>query len=116
MSAPCRCPTCGQLTQPGAERFDAETGTLTNGTQSIYLTPTEGRIAEKLLANRGRLVTRASLYDAMYWDRGEADEPGSKNIDVNLAKVRHKFEAIGLSVQSFYLRGVMVPLERKAAA
>ena len=118
MSTPCRCPTCGQIAPPGIERFDVETGILTNGRETVYLSPTLGRIAEKLLANRGRMVTRGALYEAMYWDRGEAGEPISKNVDVQLAQVRKKFATIGLEVKSFYERGVMVPLaaQRKADA
>jgi DNA-binding response OmpR family regulator len=76
--------TCGQLIfEPGSLR-------LMSGTHKIHISRTEGVILEKLIRNPGKVVSYASLSEAIWGD----DFPeASGSIKVHIRHLRQKLEA-----------------------
>jgi two-component system OmpR family response regulator len=53
----------------------------------VSLTPREYALVEMLALNRGKLITRAALYDHLF---GEDDDSLSNLMDVHVSNVRKK--------------------------
>jgi len=84
-------------TPPGAEhhvqigdvRIDLRTRTVDRTGTTVHLTRTEWAILEVLVRNRGRLVTRQHLLDAVW---GTTDRKDTSYLRVYLAQLRRKLE------------------------
>jgi DNA-binding winged helix-turn-helix (wHTH) protein len=57
----------------GEFRFEAASGTLWRGTELVALTPKAASVLRRLLAERGRLVTKDALLDAAWPDTAVGD-------------------------------------------
>ena len=65
------------------------------GLQVIPLTPKEQIIANLLLSNKFKVVTKERIYSAIYQTTSEGDCPDIKIIDVLVCKMRAKLRASG---------------------
>jgi two-component system cell cycle response regulator CtrA len=79
------------------------------------LTPSQIRVLAALVEARGRMITRAGLLAAAYYDRAPSDWPEIKIVDVYICKIRKALEQIesGIEVRTLWGRGfrAIVPEE-----
>jgi len=69
-------------------------GALTYGGQKIELTKNEYRILLTLMQNKGKIVSREKLMDALWQTDAFVDE---NTLTVNVGRLRKKLDAIGLT-------------------
>lgn len=62
----------------------------------VALTQQEARVLGALMRHTRQPVTREALLGAIVWDRGDADEPDIKIVDVYICKVRAKLRGKGV--------------------
>lgn len=78
----------------GGGILNVSDGTLTAGGQKIELTRNELKILQTLLENRGKTVSRENLMARLWESDAFVDE---NTLSVNIARLRKKLEAAGLS-------------------
>jgi two-component system phosphate regulon response regulator PhoB len=66
-------------------RMDREACRVTRSGRDIQLAPTEYRLLEMLLANKGRLLSRSQLIDRVWGHDEEIDE---RTVDVHIGRLR----------------------------
>lgn len=71
----------------GEVQIDLGNRTVRKGGALVPLTPREYALVEMLALNRGKLITRAALYDHLF---GEDDDSLSNLMDVHVSNVRKK--------------------------
>lgn len=71
----------------GNVRIDTVSRSVTRSGQAVSLTATEYSLVELLILNRGKLVTRAMIYDHLF---NEDDDSLSNLVDVHVSRVRKK--------------------------
>lgn len=69
------------------------------------LTPSEEIIARLLRSRSPNLVTRETLFAALYAFRSEGDEPEIRSVDVLLSHARKRLSAVGITVENEWGRG-----------
>ncbi|MBW3574785.1 MAG: winged helix-turn-helix domain-containing protein [Actinobacteria bacterium] len=81
-------------------------GVLRVGDDWVSLSPLEARLTSLLLKKMGAVVSREALARAG-WPAG----PGARNtLDVHLARLRRRLDAVGLSVHTVRSRGYLLEL------
>lgn len=80
----------------------------------LRLTPVEQGIAG-VLASLPGIVTRASIFTAVYGARPEADQPAADVIDVHIHKVRKRLKAYQIPLINHHGLGWIVPDVNKPA-
>ena len=73
----------------GDTTVDFKKGTAARGGQSLELSPREFRLLQYLIENRGEVVTRDQLLNAV-WDYDNT--PFTRTVDMHVAKLRRKIE------------------------
>jgi two-component system OmpR family response regulator len=71
----------------GNVRIDTVSRSVTRSGEAVSLTATEYSLVELLILNRGKLVTRAMIYDHLF---NEDDDSLSNLVDVHVSRVRKK--------------------------
>ena len=74
----------------------------------VDLTERQRRLVSALLAYRGRVITRAGLLAAIYYDRPDPDWPGEKIIDVLVCKIRRRLDPNILTIRTVIGRGYVI--------
>lgn len=94
------CPCCGQeAPEMGNISFDPSTNQVFYGDHSLQVTASQFKVLTFLLAARGQIKSKDSIFDHLYWDRiADGDFPDEKIIDVYVCKLRPKLRAIGLNI------------------
>jgi len=83
---PIPCPI--QL-QVGDLRLDPATRRVSRGERTIHLTATEFKLLEFLMRRAGRIVTRQSLVEAIWWDSQDVEE---NTLDAFISLLRNKID------------------------
>ena len=78
----------------GGAVLNVSDGTLTVHGQRVELTKNEGKILQLLLEHRGEIVSRESIMTHLWESDSFVDE---NTLSVNIARLRKKLEAAGLS-------------------
>ena len=78
----------------GGARLNTLDGTLTVGDERVELSKNEFRILLTLFENRGRVVSREKLMDALWKTDSFVDE---NTLTVNVGRLRRKLDAAGLA-------------------
>lgn len=99
MNAPCICPACGQKIERAPLNFDAVSGLIVVGDCAVQLTQREADYFACFSAKWPNITTRGFLMDWVYGDE-PGDEPGEKNIDVYVHKLRRKIRPAGLDIEN----------------
>ena len=86
--------TAAQVMPCGGGVLNVSDGTLSAGEAKMELTWNELKILQMLLENRGRVVSRESLMTRLWESDAFVDE---NTLTVNIARLRRKLEAAGLS-------------------
>lgn len=66
---------------------------------SVKLSPPEFKVVDTLLRAKGRLVTKGALYDMLYDDRADGEDPLIQIIAVWICKIRIKLKPLGLGIK-----------------
>ena len=74
----------------GDVRLDAASATVTKGGREVFLSALEYKLLLYLLQNKGRLITRENLRDAIWDSAGEYVSDNS--INVYIRRLREKVE------------------------
>lgn len=103
------CPCCRQLAPDDAAfLYDPDSGWLTTARGRARISPVSHRaIMEKLVAARGKVVTRDSLIQAIYWDRDEPEDADGV-LKVHLCKLRRVVAHTGLDIETSWGRGYRI--------
>jgi DNA-binding response OmpR family regulator len=99
----CTCPTCGQQLPPEHFSFEPESGLLVAGEKFVRLPRRESDVLEYLLARRGRMIAKSTIFEALYrFD----DEPETENVlESHVSKLRKKVAPLGISITSERFKG-----------
>ena len=81
--------------------LDPDSRSITVNGENLRLSPTEFTILELLVRNRGRVLTRARIIDAI---AGEEKAITERNVDVQLVLLRRKLGDWGAKIET--IRGV----------
>lgn len=94
-------------------KFDIAAQKLTHGAAVLHLASSPRRLLQLLLENRGKVVTRETMMQALYPNEAERDDPDPKIIDVFLCKIRNEFRrACGqMIIQTSWGRGYLIEKE-----
>lgn len=98
------CPKCGHDL---GQKFVSEWGgwkareydktIFARGVPVVLHIPLLARFLKRLVLARGAVVTRADMWDSLYWHMHEVDRPKSQKIlDVMTCKLRNQLAAAGL--------------------
>lgn len=83
--------------------LDHQTYTLYADDQSLVLSENEGRILEELMLYRGEVVTKESLFQALWGTTEYVDENA---LQVNMTRLRRTLKKVGLDWRVETIRGV----------
>jgi two-component system OmpR family response regulator len=95
----------------GDIRMDLLARTVTRGTRSVELLPTEWRLLEYMLRHKGQVLTRTMLLEKV-WDF--AFDPTTNVVDVHVSRLRRKLEGPGEKPVIRTLRGAGYALDSGA--
>lgn len=99
----CLCPTCGQHLPEQGFQFDPESGIVVANGSFVQLPRREAQILEVLLEKAGRVITRESLFAAVY---GRLDGPEYEEvIESHVSKLRKKVATLGIAILSERFKG-----------
>lgn len=62
----------------------------------VSLTQQESRVLGAMMRHAPQTMTRNALLSAIVWDRGDAEEPDCKIVDVYICKLRAKIAGHGI--------------------
>lgn len=111
-TAPCECPTCGQVISFTGVRVDATSGVIIANGRFASLTEREFAVFEQLWNRPGRVHSKSALLDGIYQLLSD-DDVQDKIIDVFICKLRKKLTGLGLTVET--VRGHGYVLKRQHA-
>ncbi|MDE6566686.1 MAG: response regulator transcription factor [Lachnospiraceae bacterium] len=83
--------------------LDHQTYALYADDQSLVLSENEGRILEELMLHRGEVVTKKTLFQALWGTTEYVDENA---LQVNMTRLRHTLKKVGLDQRVETIRGV----------
>ena len=83
--------------------LDQQTYTLYAKEQSLVLSENEGKILEELMLHRGEVVTKESLFQALW---GTVEYVDENALQVNMTRLRRTLKKAGLAQQVETIRGV----------
>lgn len=83
--------------------LDQQTYTLYAENQSLVLSENEGKILEELMLHRGEVVTKESLFQALW---GTVEYVDENALQVNMTRLRHTLKKAGLAQRVETIRGV----------
>lgn len=104
------CPTCHQpvpLLVLGLT-LDPVLGLVTRAgyDTTIHLQPTKVKILAALLKRNGKFTCRETLWDILYGDRPDADQPTSdKSLDVQILRLRRQLAPLDLVIANAWTHG-----------
>lgn len=84
---------------------------------NILFTESETKLVIRLLDAKGHIVQKWGLYDALYGERPDADQPKVGTVDVFIANIRSKLKAkgnINLLENSYAIGYRALPFLKKA--
>lgn len=84
--------------QPAKRRIRAADG------KEISLPYSEALILAALWRTPGHFLTQSAIYDALYWDRGEAGEPTKDGIRIFICRLRRRLP-VTLRIETIYNHG-----------
>lgn len=84
----------------GGLTMDTESGVAIAGDKAVKLTLSEAKLLGALLLTKGRILSQEAAYDALYWNRADADGPSEKVINVWLTFLRKHLRRLGYGVQN----------------
>ncbi|MBN3855016.1 response regulator transcription factor [Paraburkholderia sp. Ac-20340] len=85
-------PAPAQSLRHGSIELDLIARTVQRNGEPIALTPKEFKVLEVFLRHAGTVITRSMLYEAVW---GYHFDPGTNLVDVNVGKLRRKFNVAG---------------------
>lgn len=88
---------------PRTPRLGAQ-GILSRGSSSVDLTPLQARLAGRLIANIGEVVSRDQMIEAG-WPDGK---PTPNTVDVQMGRLRGRLAALGLVIRTVRSRGFLL--------
>lgn len=99
-----------EATQLADVRVDTTAGTATRDGQELGLTPNELRLLEALIAQSGRVLSRARLVSVL---AGEDEAPSERTVDSHIARLRKKLgPAAAERIRTVFGRGYRIDLDR----
>jgi DNA-binding response OmpR family regulator len=69
------------------------------------LTTSERKLLGAIHKRRGRVATKDILFEALYGDRPECDQPHAKTVEVLMSKLRGKVAPLGIVIRTEYGSG-----------
>jgi DNA-binding response OmpR family regulator len=88
--------------------IDQDTGIVIRNGHFAQLTPSEFELFHLLWEKIGRVKTKQSIMDAIYWRLADDEEPGAKIVDVWICKIRKKLKPLGIEIQTAWGRGFRI--------
>lgn len=111
------CPCCRQPAPDDAPfLYDRESGWLTTARGRVRVSSLSHRaIMEMLVDARGKVVTRDSLIQAIYWLKDEPEDADGV-LRVHVCKLRHMCGPIGLDIETSWGRGYRIDPKQTIAS
>lgn len=100
------CPCCGAAIKADSNTLvDIEMMLVIRNGYMAEMSNARFQIFHKLYQNRGRIVLREQLHDALYWEKSSDEDPDIKIIDVQISHLRKLLKPMGIAIETQWGRG-----------